>query len=68
MAFLFRVGLVSGATRLVSKPLRAQRARMYVAGSNTERILSTYMGVSENWGVPYFGVPIIRILLFRVLY
>ena len=26
------------------------------------------MGVSENWGVPYFGVLIIRILLFRVLY
>ena len=24
------------------------------------------MGVSENWGVPYFGVLIIRILLFRV--
>ena len=26
------------------------------------------VGVSENWGVPYFGVLIIRILLFRVLY
>ena len=26
------------------------------------------MGVSENWGVPYFGVLIIRILLFRVPY
>ena len=24
------------------------------------------MGVSENEGVPYFGVLIIRILLFRV--
>ena len=26
------------------------------------------MGGSENWGVPYFGVLIIRILQFRVLY
>ena len=26
------------------------------------------MGVSKNSGVPYFGVFIIRILLFRVLY
>ena len=26
------------------------------------------MGVSENSGAPYFGVLIIRILLFRVLY
>ena len=26
------------------------------------------MGVSENWGVPYFGVLIIRVLLFGVLY
>ena len=26
------------------------------------------MGVSENKGVPYCGVLIIRILLFRVLY
>ena len=25
------------------------------------------MGVSENWGIPYFGVLKIRILLFRVL-
>ena len=25
-------------------------------------------GVSENWGVAYFGVLVIRILLFRVLY
>ena len=27
-----------------------------------------YMGVSENLGVPYFGILIVRILLFRVLY
>ena len=26
------------------------------------------MGVSRNLGVPYFGIPTIRILLFRVLY
>ena len=26
------------------------------------------MGVSENRGIPYFGVLMIRILLFRVLY
>ena len=26
------------------------------------------LGVSENWGVPYFGVLKIRILLFRVLF
>ena len=26
------------------------------------------MGVSENEGVPYFGVLKIKILLFRVLY
>ena len=24
-------------------------------------------GVSENYGIPYFGVLVIRILLFRVL-
>ena len=28
----------------------------------------TVMGLSENKGVPYFGVLILRILLFRVLY
>ena len=28
----------------------------------------THMELSENWGVPYFEVLIIRILLFRVLY
>ena len=26
------------------------------------------MGVSENKGIPYFGVLIIRILLIRILY
>ena len=30
--------------------------------------LGAYMRVSENFGVPYFGVLVIRILLFRVLY
>ena len=32
------------------------------------RLVGMYMGVSENWGTPYFGVLRIRILLFRVLY
>ena len=27
-----------------------------------------YMGVSEIRGVPYFGIFLIRLLLFRVLY
>ena len=27
-----------------------------------------YVGVSENWGVPYSGVRIIGILLFRLLF
>ena len=31
-------------------------------------IRNPHLGVSENGGVPYFGVLIIRILLFRVLY
>ena len=31
-----------------------------------DRGLGSEMGVSENEGVPYFGVLIIRILLFRV--
>ena len=26
------------------------------------------MGVSENGGIPYFGVLIVRVLLFRALY
>ena len=32
------------------------------------RMASKHVGVSENWGVPYYGVLIIRILLFRVPY
>ena len=31
-----------------------------------EAALKSHMGVSENQGVPYFGVLIIRILQFRV--
>ena len=31
-------------------------------------MVSLNMGVSEIGGVPYFGVLILRILLFRVLY
>ena len=31
------------------------------------KVMNIYMGVSEKVGVPYFGVLIIRVLLFRVL-
>ena len=31
-------------------------------------LVAIYTGVSENTGLPYFGVLIIRILLCRVLY
>ena len=44
-----------------------------VAGSFQCRVLGlalgrSHLGVSENKGVPFFGVLMVRILLFRVLY
>ena len=38
------------------------------AGMMYREVPDQQVGVSKNRGLPYFGVLIIRILLFRVLY
>ena len=47
-----------------------KRASEAFKGPPSKIWYGTDLGVSEIWGVPYFefGVLIIRILLFRVLY
>ena len=45
-----------------------KRASEAFKGPPSKIWYGTDLGVSEILGVPYFGVLIIRILLFRVLY
>ena len=52
--------------RLLDKDCLALRQKRGVPRSF--HLVQSDMGVSEKKGVPYFGVLIRRILLFRVLY
>ena len=50
-----------------SRPSRTPELRAFT-GLELSSQVGSYMGVSEKLGVPYLGVLIIRIRLFRVLY
>ena len=57
-------GILKGKNRVYIRYTRIPGLRAHTRGP---WVHPKNMGVSENWGVPYFGVLIIRILLFRVL-